>query len=86
MLNATFGNAVEIVVMILALAQANGANEKTEATLLTVVQTSLIGSIFSNALLVLGCAFVANGIKYQESHFNVTLCLKYAYFLFFVCL
>ena len=38
----------------------------------TVVQNSLIGSIFSNSLLVLGCSFVANGIYYPMSSFNVT--------------
>eukprot|EP00486_Rosalina_sp_Unknown_P001747 CAMPEP_0201568156 /NCGR_PEP_ID=MMETSP0190_2-20130828/9070_1 /ASSEMBLY_ACC=CAM_ASM_000263 /TAXON_ID=37353 /ORGANISM="Rosalina sp." /LENGTH=530 /DNA_ID=CAMNT_0047988971 /DNA_START=217 /DNA_END=1809 /DNA_ORIENTATION=- len=71
LLNATFGNAVEIVVMVLALVHAK-QNEDQKETLLDVVQTSLIGSIFSNSLLVLGCAFVANGYYYKESSFNVT--------------
>lgn len=74
LLNATFGNAVEIVVMLLALIQAKRKPEEQD-TLLTVVQTSLIGSIFSNGLLVLGCAFVANGIYYKEAMFNLTLSL-----------
>ena len=72
LLNATFGNAVEIVVMILALVEAKKKEGKSREDLLIVVQTSLIGSIFSNALLVLGCAFFANGIYFKESKFNVT--------------
>eukprot|EP01084_Bolivina_argentea_P306201 529075_1 len=71
LLNATFGNAVEIVVMVLALIKASKSDENTQETLLTVVQTSLIGSIFSNSLLVLGCAFVANGVYHKQSQFNV---------------
>jgi len=71
LLNATFGNAVEVVVMVLALLKAKNTPDQEEV-LLDVVQTSLIGSIFSNSLLVLGCSFVANGIKYKESEFNVT--------------
>ncbi len=44
LLNATFGNAVELIVGIAALLQGQ----------LRIVQTSLIGSILSNILLVLG--------------------------------
>jgi Ca2+:H+ antiporter len=47
--NATFGNAVEIIVSIIAV---KGGHTR-------VVQASLMGSIFSNILLVLGCALVA---------------------------
>ena len=61
--------------MVLALVKAKQV-ESTDAeqseVLLDVVQTSLIGSIFSNSLLVLGCSFVANGYYYKESSFNVT--------------
>ena len=71
LLNATFGNAVEVVIMILALVKAKQADEDLEKTLLIVVLTSLIGSIFSNSLLVLGCCFVANGIYYKESKFSL---------------
>lgn len=38
-----------------------------------IVQSSMLGSILSNILLVLGCCFVAGGIKRQECHFNVTV-------------
>ncbi|KAH9945812.1 calcium/proton exchanger [Epithele typhae] len=62
LLNASFGNAVEIIVGIAALLQGE----------LRIVQTSLLGSILSNILLVLGCSFLAGGIKYSESNFQVT--------------
>ncbi|KAJ7073970.1 Sodium/calcium exchanger protein-domain-containing protein [Mycena amicta] len=62
LLNASFGNAVEIIVSIAALLQ----NE------IRIVQTSLLGSILSNLLLVLGCSFLAAGFKFKESNFQVT--------------
>lgn len=62
LLNATFGNAVEMIVTINAI----------RAGLITVVQDSLIGSILSNLLLVLGMAFVAGGLKAKETSFNLT--------------
>ena len=48
------GNLPELFVCIFAL----------QAGLVTVVQTSLVGSILSNALLVLGLAFVAGGLRH----------------------
>ncbi|RPD66481.1 calcium/proton exchanger [Lentinus tigrinus ALCF2SS1-7] len=62
LLNASFGNAVEIIVGVAALMQGQ----------LRIVQTSLLGSILSNILLVLGCSFLAGGIKFPESNFQVT--------------
>ncbi|CDZ97067.1 calcium:hydrogen antiporter [Phaffia rhodozyma] len=62
LLNATFGNAVELIVGIVALQQNQ----------LRLVQTSLLGSILSNILLVLGMSFFASGFKFAESHFQVT--------------
>lgn len=38
-----------------------------------VVQASMLGSILSNILLVLGCCFFAGGIKYPEQSFNSTV-------------
>eukprot|EP00126_Sphaerothecum_destruens_P008290 Sdes_comp20165_c0_seq1m13326 len=38
--------------------------------MIRVVQTSLLGSIFSNLLLVLGMCFVCGGLKYREQKFN----------------
>ncbi|KAF7325396.1 Vacuolar calcium ion transporter [Mycena venus] len=64
LLNASFGNAVEIIVGIAALLQGE----------LRIVQTSMLGSILSNLLLVLGCSFLAvpAGFKFKESNFQVT--------------
>ncbi|CEH13548.1 calcium proton exchanger [Ceraceosorus bombacis] len=62
LLNATFGNAVELIVGIVALTQGQ----------LRIVQTSLIGSILSNILLVLGMSFVAGGIYKDENLFQTT--------------
>ncbi|PWO00466.1 putative VCX1-vacuolar Ca++/H+ exchanger [Tilletiopsis washingtonensis] len=62
LLNATFGNAVELIVGIVALTQGQ----------LRIVQMSLIGSILSNILLVLGMSFVAGGIYKDENTFQAT--------------
>ncbi|WFD36589.1 hypothetical protein MCUN1_003472 [Malassezia cuniculi] len=62
LLNATFGNAVELIVAVAALFQGQ----------LRIVQMSLVGSILSNLLLVLGCSFVAGGIYRSENTFAQT--------------
>jgi len=56
-------NAVELIVSILALIQGQ----------VLIVQTSLIGSILSNLLLVLGMCFFFGGINRVEQFFNVTV-------------
>lgn len=55
-MNATFGNATEMIISIYAL--KNG--------MIRVVQQSLLGSILSNMLLVLGCAFFAGGVVHYS--------------------
>ncbi|XP_057983511.1 vacuolar cation/proton exchanger 5-like [Malania oleifera] len=62
LLNATFGNATELIISIHAL----------QIGMIRVVQQSLLGSILSNMLLVLGCAFFSGGIVYhkKEQLFN----------------
>ncbi|OVA19707.1 Sodium/calcium exchanger membrane region [Macleaya cordata] len=64
LLNATFGNATELIISIYAL--KNG--------MMRIVQQSLLGSILSNMLLVLGCAFFSGGIVFlkKEQVFNKT--------------
>jgi len=62
LLNATVGNAVEIIVGLAALFQDQ----------LRIVQTSLIGSILSNILLVLGCSFIAGGLNTRIQEFSST--------------
>ncbi|KAK7033071.1 Calcium/proton exchanger [Favolaschia claudopus] len=59
LLNATLGNAVELIVAIIALTKCE----------LQIVQSSLTGSILSNLLLVLGMCFFAGGIKFSEQGF-----------------
>lgn len=62
LLNATFGNAAELIIAILAL--SNG--------LTTVVKASLTGSIIGNTLLVLGLSALVGGLKHPRQQFNVT--------------
>ncbi|EXJ89076.1 Ca2+:H+ antiporter [Capronia epimyces CBS 606.96] len=63
LLNATFGNAVELIVSIIALRNNQ----------IRIVQASMLGSILSNILLVLGCCFFVGGIRYKEQSFNSTV-------------
>ncbi|KAF7136702.1 hypothetical protein CNMCM5793_006020 [Aspergillus hiratsukae] len=60
LLNASFGNAVELIVAIIALVDKE----------VLIVQTSLIGSMLSNLLLVMGMCFFFGGINRLEQHFN----------------
>ncbi|KAG1826817.1 Sodium/calcium exchanger protein-domain-containing protein [Suillus subaureus] len=62
LLNASFGNAVEIIVGVAALLDGQ----------LRIVQMSMLGSILSNILLVLGCSFFAGGLYHKEGVFNGT--------------
>ena len=56
-------NAVELIVSILALTQNQ----------VLIVQTSLIGSMLSNLLLVMGMCFFFGGLNRVEQYFNVTV-------------
>ena len=60
LLNATFGNATELIISIFALKEG----------LLRVVQLSLLGSVLSNMLLVLGSGLIAGGSKRTTQYFN----------------
>ncbi len=62
LLNATFGNAAELIIAIMAL----------RAGLHEVVKASITGSIIGNILFVLGLAFIAGGVKYPILKFNRT--------------
>jgi len=62
LLNATLGNAVELIVAIIALTQCQ----------LHIVQSSLVGSILSNLLLVLGMCFFAGGMRFSEQGFGMS--------------
>ncbi|UOF90247.1 calcium/proton exchanger [Fodinisporobacter ferrooxydans] len=63
LLNATFGNAVELIISFFAL----------KAGLTSVVQASITGSIIGNLLLVAGLSFFVGGIKYPTQSFNRTI-------------
>jgi len=60
LLNATFGNAAELIIALVAL----------RAGLHDVVEASIAGSIVGNMLLVLGAAMLAGGLHHPEQHFN----------------
>ncbi len=62
-MNATFGNAAELIITIFALA----------AGLNTVVKASIIGSIIGNVLLVLGASILLGGLKNGTQSFSATI-------------
>ena len=74
LLNATFGNAAEMIIAFLAIYAASkaAAGSETEELMVNLVQASLIGSILGNLLLVMGLAFVWGGIHYTEQKFSDT--------------
>lgn len=61
LLNATFGNATELIIAFFAL----------QAGKLTVVTASIVGSILGNLLLVLGLALLLGGVRHKVQRFNV---------------
>ncbi|MRX73656.1 calcium/proton exchanger [Bacillus lacus] len=61
LLNATFGNAVELIISIFAL----------KAGLVGVVLASLTGSVLGNLLLVAGLSFFVGGLKHKRQEFNI---------------
>lgn len=69
LLNATFGNAVEMIIAGMALYAAS-QNPAVVDTMVTVTQASLVGSILGNLLLVLGLAMLYGGIKHSEQSFS----------------
>lgn len=62
LLNATFGNAAELILAVVAL----------RAGLLDLVKASLTGSILGNLLLILGLSLVAGGVRRPALTFNRT--------------
>jgi Ca2+:H+ antiporter len=74
LLNATFGNAAELIIAGIALSKG----------LTGVVKASIAGSIIGNILLVLGLSILCGGTKYREQSFNrtgartSTICLSLA--------
>jgi len=73
LLNATFGNAAEMIIAILLIYRAyQETDAEVEMFYVHLVQASLIGSILGNLLLVMGLAFVWGGIHYTEQKFSET--------------
>ncbi|WP_121970076.1 calcium/proton exchanger [Leptolyngbya sp. BC1307] len=63
LMNATFGNATELIIAIFAL----------RAGLVNVVKSSITGSIISNLLLVMGLSMLLGGLKFKEQTFQPTI-------------
>ena len=61
LLNATFGNATELIIAFVAMKEG----------LFEVVKASLAGSVIGNILLVLGMSMLAGGIKHKIQKFNI---------------
>src|SRR5712691_8304186 len=68
LLNATFGNAPEIIIGIFALQHG----------LISVVKASITGSIIGNALLVLGTSLALGGWRWGKQYFNARDAGQYA--------
>src|SRR6266404_2289332 len=64
LLNATFGNAAELIIALFALRRG--------PELYPLVKASLTGSIIGNVLLVMGASIVAGGLYYHKQQFNRT--------------
>ena len=60
LLNATFGNAPELIISVVAL----------KAGLFDMVRASLIGAILANLLLAQGVAFFLGGLRYHNQEYN----------------
>ena len=63
LLNATFGNATELIIAIVAL----------NAGFTSVVKASITGSIIGNLLLVMGLSMFLGGLRYKEQEFQPTM-------------
>ncbi len=72
LLNATFGNAPELIIALVAL----------KAGYLDMVRASLAGAILANLLLALGIAFLTGGFRFHEQRFNPTAARAYSSMMF----
>lgn len=62
-LNATFGNATELIISFFAIKEG----------LFDIVKASLVGSVLGNILLVLGCSIFVGGLKHKELKYDSQL-------------
>ena len=72
LLNATFGNAPELIIALVAL----------RSGYLDMVRASLVGAILANLLLALGMAFLAGGLRFHEQQFNPRAARAYSTMMF----
>lgn len=72
LLNATFGNAPELIISLVAL----------KAGYLDMVRASLVGAILANLLLALGVAFLLGGLRHQNQRFNPLATRTYSTMMF----
>lgn len=72
LLNATFGNAPELIIALVAL----------KAGYLEMVRASLIGAILANLLLALGVAFLVGGFRFHDQKFNPAATRTYSTMMF----
>jgi Ca2+:H+ antiporter len=68
LLNATFGNAPELIIAVVALRGGH----------FDMVRASLIGAILANLLLAMGLAFFLGGLRYREQEFNSSAARLYS--------
>ena len=66
LMNASFGNAAELIIALAALRSGQ----------LDVVKASITGAILGNVLLVLGASILAGGLKYPRQTFNITTAMS----------
>ena len=76
LLNATFGNAPELIIALVAL----------KAGYLEMVRASLVGAILANLLLALGVAFLTGGLRFHDQRFNPTAARAYSSMMFLAAL
>lgn len=72
LLNATFGNAPELIISLVAL----------RAGYLDMVRASLVGAILANLLLALGVAFLTGGLRFHDQRFNPNAARTYSTMMF----
>ena len=72
LLNATFGNAPELIISLVAL----------RAGYLDMVRASLVGAILANLLLALGVAFLLGGFRHHDQRFNPSATRAYSTLMF----
>src|SRR5262245_19863997 len=68
LLNATFGNAPELIIALVAL----------KGGLLAMVRASIAGAILANLLLALGVAFLAGGLRFHNQTYHAAAVRVYS--------